>query len=135
MSMAAEDSAQQVFIKYASIGKKGITLANATLDGAKFAKLCRESKLVGGALTPMDVEGIYLRLSKGFGRLDYEHFIKALDEIAAIKKVSVDAIFNKLAEADPLSGVSRPSLVRQHDDKRGYTGVHRAGGPRLSGAY
>ena len=32
-----------------------ITLANATLDGSKFAKLCRESKLIGGGLTPMDV--------------------------------------------------------------------------------
>ncbi|GLI60060.1 hypothetical protein VaNZ11_001912 [Volvox africanus] len=136
MSMA-EDSAQQVFIKYASIGKKGVTLANATLDGGKFAKLCRESKLVGGALTPMDVEGIYLRLSKGFGRINYDGFLKALGEISAIRKVNMEALFNKLAEADPLAGVTRPAVVRQHDEKRAsFTGLHRVtAGPRLPGSH
>ncbi|GFR51641.1 hypothetical protein Agub_g15852 [Astrephomene gubernaculifera] len=126
----AEDCAQQVFIKYASIGKTGVTLANATVDGAKFAKLCRESRLVCGALTPMDVEAIYLRVSKGFSRINYETFLKALAEIAAIKKVSLDALFNKLAEVDPLAATTKADYVRHHDDKSTYTGVYRHGGPR-----
>ncbi|KXZ50700.1 hypothetical protein GPECTOR_15g384 [Gonium pectorale] len=83
----------------------------------------------------MDVEGIYLRVSKGFGRINYETFLKALGEIATIKKVSLEAIFNKLAEADPLAATTKAEFVRHHDDKSTYTGVYRQGGPRnLAGA-
>ncbi|KAG2454231.1 hypothetical protein HYH02_001265 [Chlamydomonas schloesseri] len=124
-----------MFIQYASIGKTGITLANATLDGAKFAKLCRESKFIGGGLTPMDVEGIFLRVSKGFGRINYDTFLVALEEIAAKKRVSVDTLFGRLAEADPMAATTKAQYVRHHDDKSTYTGVYKAGGPRnLAGA-
>ncbi|PNH01733.1 hypothetical protein TSOC_012354 [Tetrabaena socialis] len=78
----AEEAVQHVFIKYASIGKTGITLTNASLDGSKFAKLCRESKLVAGALTAMDVEGIFLRVTKGTSRINYEGSLPALQDTA-----------------------------------------------------
>lgn len=130
-----EESAQSVFLKYASIGKCGITLANATLDGGKFAKLCRESKLIAGPLTPMDVEAIFLRVSKNMGRINYDGFSRALEEIAAKKRVTVDVLYAKIAEADPSAAVTKAEFVRHHDDKSTYTGVYRQGGPRnLAGA-
>ncbi|KAG2489393.1 hypothetical protein HYH03_012035 [Edaphochlamys debaryana] len=123
----AEDCAQQVFIKYASIGKTGITLANATVDGAKFAKLCRESRL--GIPAP-DVEAIYMKVMRGKARMNYETFLLAMKEVCARKHCSMDAIFNRIAEADPLAATTKAEYVRHHDDKDTYTGVYRGGGPR-----
>ncbi|PNH04583.1 hypothetical protein TSOC_009222 [Tetrabaena socialis] len=62
-------------------------------------------------------------------------FLAALQLIADKKKCSMDALCNKLADADPMASVTKAEFVRHHDDKTTYTGVYRAGGPRtLAGA-
>lgn len=62
-------------------------------------------------------------------------FSRALEEIAAKKRVTVDVLYAKIAEADPSAAVTKAEFVRHHDDKSTYTGVYRQGGPRnLAGA-
>jgi hypothetical protein len=94
----------------------------------------------------MDVEAIFLSVSKGMGRINYDAFMRALDEIAARKKVgctgrlklpdssfqswgcalsccgllaqvSAEALFHRIAEADPMASATKPQYVRHFDDK------------------
>lgn len=65
--MSSNDSArlQQIFEKFATFGS-GSQLALSTpqleLDNVKFAKLCRDTKIVGKNVTTTDVDIIYKKV-------------------------------------------------------------------------
>ena len=61
-----------------------------TLDGLKFARLCRESKLIGDGFTATDADLIFQKVvPKHCGRMDFRDFTDALTLIA-YKKYSYD---------------------------------------------
>ena len=55
----AERSLKDVFLDFCVFGGK--SMESALMDGAKFAKLCRDMKLLDKKLTPTDVDIIFAK--------------------------------------------------------------------------
>ncbi|KAF5840804.1 P25-alpha [Dunaliella salina] len=112
------------FLAYCSIGGKKPELSSAQLEGAKFLKMMREAKLIGGKLDAPKVDVIFMRASKAGKRISYAQFQDAIQQVAEAKGLSVEQVTAKLASADPSTGITKAEAVRHHDDKSTYTGMH-----------
>ena len=137
---AAERGLARVYDRFATFGVRGgggggggpATADRSGLDAARFAKLCRDARLVGKRLPPADVDLVFARaVPKGGRRMSFPAFLDALDDVAGRRGVPVaEVAASVLAAAGPaVSGVTRTGYVRLHDDKAGYTGVYARGGP------
>lgn len=120
-------SVREVFDKYTAFGHTG---SAGELDSSKFAKLCKESKLVGKQLSITDVDLIFTKACpKGVRRLDWAHFNKALDMVAESMKLSKDEVEKRLLSTGgpAVSGthVAANSIVDRLTDTSEYTGSHR----------
>eukprot|EP01062_Namystynia_karyoxenos_P018872 TRINITY_DN1702_c0_g1_i1.p1 TRINITY_DN1702_c0_g1~~TRINITY_DN1702_c0_g1_i1.p1 ORF type:complete len:477 (+),score=162.54 TRINITY_DN1702_c0_g1_i1:85-1431(+) len=106
--------------------------AKGELDGAKFAKLCKDTKLVDKKFTATDVDLIFSKVKPKGGRtIDFATFqSRAVPEIAQRKSCTADDIVSALCrEGAPTSSGTVADNVRFYDDKEAYTGVHKHGGP------
>ncbi len=101
------------------------------MDGRTLKKLVTESNLINKAYTLVDIDLTFARVKdKAAKKIDYAQFLKALEEIAAKNKVSVDEIAAKvIAAGGPKSTGTQAQANKFHDDKSTYTGVHVSGGP------
>ena len=104
------------------------------IDGARFLKLCKDSKLFqvkGHKFRPADVDLIFSK-HQNKRKLDFSSFQKALVEMATKMDVRgealVDKMLNMTANGPSISGTFAQAH-RLHDDKNTYTGVYKAGGP------
>eukprot|EP00967_Tisochrysis_lutea_P038110 scaffold45706_cov24-Tisochrysis_lutea.AAC.1 len=55
-------------------------LSTAQLEGAKFLKMMREAKLIGGKLDAPKVDVIFMRASKAGKRISYAQFQDAIQQ-------------------------------------------------------
>eukprot|EP00898_Chlorokybus_atmophyticus_P006461 jgi/Chlat1/6816/Chrsp51S06562 len=63
------------------------------MDGAKFAKLCKDCKLISKKFTTTDVDLTYAKAkAKGERKINFEQFTKALELIAEKKGCPVDEV-------------------------------------------
>ena len=86
-----------VFLAFASFGAAGQTV----MDGSKFAKLCKDCKLVDkDKFTTIDVDLTFNKtVKKGERKISWEQFRDtALPIIAEKKKVAVDVVHEKIIE-------------------------------------
>ena len=104
------------------------------IDGARFLKLCKDSKLFsikGHKFRPADTDLIFSKYHKK-RRLDFSSFQKALVEMATKMDVNGEALVERLltmtADGPSIKGTFAEAH-RLHDDKSTYTGVYKAGGP------
>lgn len=102
------------------------------MDGANFAKLCKDCHLAdGGGLNPGDSDIIFAKVvPRGHRRIDMQQFTAAMQLIAEKKGVNL-AVVNRAvaASAGPVLKCTKAEAVRFHDDKSQYTGTHVHGGP------
>lgn len=101
------------------------------MDGRQFAKLCKDTKLVGGGFNTTDVDLIFAKVKDRAARkITFEQFDEALDHIGAKKGKSGEQIAEILIRAGgPKWSGTKAEATRFHDDKSAYTGVHAQGGP------
>jgi len=100
------------------------------MDGAKFAKLCRDCRLVDNTgFLPRDVDATFANVA-GQGRraIGYPGFLKALVIVAKKKDVPIDDIYMQVGDSVPVTRATKASAVRFHDDKSSYTGTHARDG-------
>lgn len=117
-----------MFNSFAGYGSRQAT---SEMDGARFAKLCKDSKLLDKSLTPTDVDLIFSKIkTKGARKIGVSEFKSGLELVAQKKGQTVDEIVGKItAIGGPKTNATVADAVKFHDDKKLYTGVYKNGGP------
>ncbi|BDA41253.1 probable tubulin polymerization-promoting protein family member 3 at C-terminar half [Coccomyxa sp. Obi] len=125
---SAERDLQKVFCSFASFGGRQHV---EEMEGSKFAKLCRDSKLLSKAFTASDVDLYFAKVkTKGARRITFSQFVEALALIAAKTGGSLADVASAVLAADgPSVTGTKAEYVKFHDDKSTYTGVYKKGGP------
>eukprot|EP01063_Lacrimia_lanifica_P000667 TRINITY_DN1034_c0_g3_i1.p1 TRINITY_DN1034_c0_g3~~TRINITY_DN1034_c0_g3_i1.p1 ORF type:complete len:185 (+),score=79.84 TRINITY_DN1034_c0_g3_i1:59-556(+) len=124
------ENLQEVFETFCAFG--GGANAKAEMDNARFAKFCKDSKLVDKKFTSTDCDLIFSKIkAKGERKIPFATFkTKAIPEIAAKKGMTADELEARILGAGgPTSSGTKADAVKFHDDKDQYTGVYKAGGP------
>ncbi len=143
MSIFRNEELFTIFSNYANFGAGNKASQDiGEIDNARFAKLCKETKVIDTTVTTTDVDIMFNKYkNKGARKLHYDGFKKALQELADKKYKG------KLAESDPDSytclvnhickkGASGPSVNATVADTKGtvydkltdtkkYTGTHK----------
>ena len=101
------------------------------MDGRQFAKLCKDTKLIGSGFTATDVDLIFAKVKDQKARkINFKQFQAALDQIGAKKGTSGEQVIETLVAAGgPKYSGTKAEATRLHDDKSQYTGVYAQGGP------
>lgn len=124
------------FKAFAAFGTGSATQASpakAGMDGASFAKLCRDSGLLGGKLNSTAVDIAFSKAKgKGARKMSFNEFENALELLAGSKGVPGEELRQKVAaSAGPMCNATQATAVRLHDDRSTYTGVYSQGGPSV----
>ena len=70
------------------------------MDGRQFAKLCKDTKLIGGGFTTTDVDLIFAKVKDTKARkINFNQFKTALDHVGAKKGKTGDEIAEDLIAA------------------------------------
>jgi hypothetical protein len=98
-----QDDLLQVFSSFAAFGA-GRAAGPPELDGAKLAKLARETSILDKVLTTTQVDLIFARVKrKGERKIGFDDFLEACAQMAAIKypgdAEGFDRIVLKILEA------------------------------------
>ena len=127
------EALQKVFARFAGFGGGGGAGSGAKeMDSSKFAKLCKECRLLDKkTLTPTDVDLIFTRSKpKGKRKISFEEFKVALGMIAAKKEVEEERLRELvLASGGPASSGTRADkdgILKRMTDSSQYTGAHKA---------
>lgn len=109
----------------------GFTNGAAEMDGKTFAKLAKDTKILDKALTATDIDLIFAKVKdKAARKINKAQFINAIEHCAAKKKITFDALQDKiLSVGGPVFSGTKTDHVKFHDDKSLYTGVYANGGP------
>eukprot|EP00992_Anisonema_acinus_P012225 TRINITY_DN7980_c0_g1_i1.p1 TRINITY_DN7980_c0_g1~~TRINITY_DN7980_c0_g1_i1.p1 ORF type:complete len:171 (+),score=58.70 TRINITY_DN7980_c0_g1_i1:45-515(+) len=124
------DPLKEIFNKFCAFG--GGKGAVAEMDNAKFAKFCRDTKLLDKKFTATDADLIFAKAkAKGERKLKFAEFKGAALTLVAEKKgVAPNALLESICNAGgPTSSGTKADAVKFHDDKSLYTGVYANGGP------
>lgn len=107
------------------------------LDSSRFAKLCKDTALLGPAFEAHDVDVVFAQAARGqeSRRLDFDAFCVALAAVAERRSVPaadvVRSVVGASGPADNSTAHAPSEFVRFHDDKTTFTGVHARGGPSV----
>ncbi|BAM39419.1 vesicular cargo protein [Theileria orientalis strain Shintoku] len=108
------------------------TDSNDLLKGRMYIKMFKEANL---AKLPSEVNRLDLIFAKYKSKssgINYETFLKSLDDVGKKLNCSKSEIEAKLSDlTGPIYTGTQPDPVRFHDDKSLYTGVHVHGGPSV----
>jgi hypothetical protein len=118
---------QDAFEAFASFG----TGPQRDMDNSHFSKMCKECGLVDKVFTTTDVDLLFNKVkSKGERRITFLQFTQGIiPGIAQKKKMSEEAVAEKIQSSNPQARATVAEATRFHDDKSSYTGVYKAGGP------
>eukprot|EP01064_Diplonema_japonicum_P033824 TRINITY_DN677_c0_g1_i1.p1 TRINITY_DN677_c0_g1~~TRINITY_DN677_c0_g1_i1.p1 ORF type:complete len:555 (+),score=108.11 TRINITY_DN677_c0_g1_i1:52-1716(+) len=122
-----------VFEQYLAFG--GGQHGKSEMDNARFAKFCKDAKLIDKHFTSTDADLLFSKIKPKRGRTIsfdvWKNF--ALPEIARKKSIPFEDLVRKLTSAQgsagPKANATETDAVRFHDDKSQYTGVYKKGGP------
>jgi len=120
-----------IFVAFASFGMGGEL--QTEMDGAKFAKLCRDCDLVDKNFTSVDVDLAFTKAkTKGQRRISFAEFHDILQAMADKKGVHKSSVINTILRAEGpviLSAVSDQarmgSVLQRLTDHTRYTGSHK----------
>ena len=98
---------------------KSFTGNTIEMDGRQFAKLCKDTKLIGGGFTTTDVDLIFAKVKDTKARkINFNQFKTALDHVGAKKGKTGDEIAEDLiAAGGPQWSGTKAEATRFHDDK------------------
>lgn len=101
------------------------------MDGKTFAKMAKDTKILDKHLTATDIDLIFAKVKdKAARKINAHQFIKGIEECAAKKKITFEALeASLLAVGGPVFTGTKTEKVKYHDDKNLYTGVYAQGGP------
>jgi hypothetical protein len=125
----------QTFQQFANFGVTATTKSSGsvTMDNARFAKLCRDCKLLDKNVTTVDVDIFFKKaLVKGERRINFEQFQQALQLLAAKKYANDSAGYQKVSAAVAKAAPSTSGTIAETSgiyskltDTSLYTGTHK----------
>jgi hypothetical protein len=116
------------FTEFASYGRG--QEVSSEMESKNFFKLFKDSGLVDKVLTQTDCDLIFTKVkAKGARKINYTEFVASLDQVAAKKKTTVDAISATICGSAARTNATQADYVKFHDDKTLYSGVYAQGGP------
>jgi len=116
---------------YAHYGKSKKQVASIfEIDGKRFLKLCKESKIVNKKFNGNACDLLFTSLARPKKTISFETFTaKALPALAAKVGTSVDVLKAKITSGGPKSSGTKAQYNKFHDDKSTWTATAVAGGP------
>lgn len=128
---------EELFASYCKFGDK--KNSGKEMDNKKFAKCCKDSKLINKKVTSTDADIIFSGTKeKGKRVIGFDQFKDAITKMGKkhqpretddAKNLSFAAGLLVAAGAPSVNGVTKTDSVALHDDKSNYTGVYAKGGP------
>jgi len=96
------------------------------MEGKTFAKFAKDCKILDKNLTATDIDLIFAKVKdKAARKINYGQFQSAVELCATKKKISADALNDKILKAGgPTFTGTKADKVKFHDDKSLYTGVY-----------
>ncbi|KAI8912588.1 p25-alpha-domain-containing protein [Gorgonomyces haynaldii] len=140
--MADIDALYESFDAFCQFGSSRNLAGSSTnlapqMDGAKFAKFCRDNKLIGGKVTPTEVDIVFNKVKgKTARKIDFKEFQEGLRLLAAKKYEGknpieqFNAIVRHITSGDnkPIAYATLPandSITQRLTDTTAYTGTHK----------
>lgn len=119
-------SLEENFVRFCSFGSpKPLT----ELDNAKFAKLCKDARLLDKKFTKTDVDLAFAKVCpKGKRKLTFAEFEQALRLVAAKKGCDMQHLHAAISAAAPSSSGTKADsggIVGKMTDSSQYTGAHK----------
>jgi len=120
-----------LYVAFASFGMGGELCSD--MDGAHFAKMCRDCNLIDHEFTLVDVDLIYTKCkTRGERKISFAEFHDGLTMIAEHKQVSKHDLVNFLLQAEgpvvyaaQAEKAVRGSVLARLTDTKRYTGAHK----------
>jgi Ca2+-binding EF-hand superfamily protein len=116
------DGLEAIFYKFCGLGR-------SDMDAKHFVKMCKDCRLVDKKLTEIALDLLFkdTRIKpKGQGVIDFFQFEVALDILAEKKGWKREQLRDTILESTgPILQGTKADVVRFHDDRSTYTGVHR----------
>jgi len=99
------------------------------MDSTRFAKFCKDCKLIDEQFGVTDADLIFTRVScKVQKQMGLQQFKDAVALISERKGLNIQVLQSNIAALrGPMLQGTSPEAVRLHDDRNGYTGVHSKG--------
>ena len=124
------------FNSFCSVG--GGRDISGEIDGSKFTKLLRDSKIFDRGFTTTDADLIFTKAKADRARRKitfHEFRYQALPMIAQRKRIGIEQLIAQLSEqgSGPVYTATLAEPTRFHDDRSTYTGVYARGGPQAHG--
>ncbi|KAH0473834.1 MAG: hypothetical protein KVP17_001955 [Porospora cf. gigantea B] len=103
---------------------------SSTMSSKVLTKMLKDNKIYTKKFTTTDSDLEFSKVAKKQKVIDFTTFLQLVTNLAARKGVESEAFISSLLSSEgPLYQATVPDNVRLHDDKAGYTGVHKQGGP------
>ncbi|KAI8906053.1 p25-alpha-domain-containing protein [Gorgonomyces haynaldii] len=127
---------EEIYNRFCTFGSRTLNQDLGTwMDNSKFAKLCRDTKIVGGKITPTDVDIIFNKVrTKNPRKIDFDEFLQGLKLLGAIKfpekeplrqfHLMCDIVVNGKPKVKATSVQSDPVTQRLTDTSQ-YTGTSK----------
>ncbi|KAH0475585.1 MAG: uncharacterized protein KVP18_000627 [Porospora cf. gigantea A] len=101
-----------------------------TMSSKVLTKMLKDNKIYTKKFTTTDSDLEFSKVAKKQKVIDFTTFQQLVANLATRKGVEIEAFTSSLLSSEgPLYTATIPDNVRLHDDKSGYTGVHKQGGP------
>jgi len=128
LGVEVEKDLKRTFGEFASYGTR---TAATDMDGSKFFKLLKDSRLLSRNFTSTEADIIFSKVkAKGSRRINFGQFVTALAAAAEARNIPLaEAVKKVISSGGPATTGTRANYVKFHDDKSTYTGVYARGGP------
>lgn len=117
--------------------KSGGTATSGELDSMHFARLCRDAGLLSADFTIQQLDVLFTCITKNLARprLDFDHFLVALQAIGDKRDLNLDTVVEMVVKVErphyERNG-TRAEYVALHDDPSKISGIYARGGPDCS---
>jgi len=112
-----------------------VTGSNPGIDSAHFLRFCKDFNLFDSLFRQVDVDVVFSKNKTSHRFMSYGNFLKALFQIATKKNITSESLELAISSHKNAVDSSRSAVVplptKFHDDQTTYTGVHKAGGPKV----
>eukprot|EP00878_Enallax_costatus_P042970 GHUV01050504.1.p2 GENE.GHUV01050504.1~~GHUV01050504.1.p2 ORF type:complete len:123 (+),score=51.24 GHUV01050504.1:618-986(+) len=111
-----EADLKAVYYAFASFGS---SQQQVEMESKNFVKLAKDCKLMSKSFTTTDCDLIFTKVkAKGARKITWPDFLKALDQVAAKKGTSVEAVADEIIKSGgPQDSGTKAEAVKWHDDK------------------
>mmetsp|Transcript_5186 Transcript_5186/g.7794 ORF Transcript_5186/g.7794 Transcript_5186/m.7794 type:complete len:232 (-) Transcript_5186:227-922(-) len=123
-AMGSGENLEEVFTEFCKTFPSKTVMTNAI-----WAKFCKDSKLLDKSFNRAAVDMSWSKVAGKERTLNYEGFLKLLEEVASRKDMKLEEVHGHVLENAKVSCSATKGSSRFYDDKASWTGTATKGGP------